>query len=494
MEEWGDGRIEIELVEHDPGKRWSRRAVAEQGAPDSPPPTAAGRPDDDARPHPADGRPPARGQRRLVALTAGVGAAGLLIGWLAGNAGDDPVADTAVSAPPTVTTAPPSFTDDPALVEPEPPVLDPTTTGRPRPRPRPTSTTLPPLEIAPLEGLDPRLVGLPYELVTELPGGGLLYINLADATLTTMPRRGEGGRVLAGDGWVAVPSPSANTLHVIFDGVEGFAPLPTDVWQVFHASGAATMWLADNDVLTGQPGAVREVDAHGDPTGRAVEVPTLPAMYDGAGAFIVTVGGDWFAVSADGSSRLTTGALLAASATAALVEECDEQLMCTVSVVDRQTGARRTLAMPPPSVSGAGAWIPEGASISPDGRFATMTVQNPAQAYRWQLIAIDLTTEAVHVLADDSYVPAVRWTADSRFAFFAHFTEIAAFDTSTGEVVPVLTDQGSANPYAFDMHPSTGSPWGAPSAGSTTASTDASVPTTAVATTAVPTATTGVSG
>jgi hypothetical protein len=468
VDEWGgqspDGRIEIELVEHEPTRRRSRREFDPAPAPPDAPPTAA---------EPPVAEPPSR--NRLIALVAGVGTAGLLVGWLAGSAGGD----DGVGAAPTrsdavvVTTTPTSFADDPALVEPAEPVLS----APPTTRPRPPTTTQPQVVLESLTALDPRLLGLPYEIVTMSAGGDLLYIDLASGTLTTVDRRdlGLADLLFAGDGWVAVPRGPANAIAVFHDGDPDPEILDgVDAWSIRHISGAATLWLPDDDVLNGFGGSMIEVDAHGAPTGAAVNVPSQPLALDPTGAFLVQAPGGVYAATAAGTSRVTPGTLIAYGATTALVYECDEQLTCATLTVERATGTRRDLpGLTRDRGPDALGWWSPGATptISPDGRWAVIVAPVFVPAFNragdmelagWSVSTLDLadgTSTQLDVAVD--WPSGVHWAADSRFAFFVGSDGLFAYDAQTGEVVPIDSPEIAISPRAtaIAVRPSDGNSW-----------------------------------
>jgi hypothetical protein len=468
VDEWGgespDGRIEIELVEHEPTRRRSRREFDPTPAPPDAPPAAA---------EPPVAEPPSR--NRLLAIAAGVGAAGLLVGWLAGSAGGGdgvgaaPTGSDAIAA----TTTPTSFADDPALVEPDEPVLsEPPTTRR-----RPTTTTQPPVVLEALTGIEPRLLGLPYEIVTLTRTGDLRYINLASGTLATVDGRTSDtvGMLHAGAGWVAVPSGNSGSMAVYHDGnPEPEVVRRIDAWSVRHVPGAPTYWVADNESIGGFGVAMIEVDAYGEPTGASVDVPAHPFGLDSTGAFLVDAPGGAYAVTAAGTSRLTTGIVVAYGPTAAIVYECDEALTCTTLVVDRTTGERREIPglFADHHPERAGWWGPGGSeAISPDGRWAVLitpvTEPSPDGAgvviHTWAVTLVDLaggTTTQLDV--GFNWPSGVQWTDDSTFGFLTGADELLVYDARAGEVLPVGAAGSTLQmPAAVAVRPTDGNSWSA---------------------------------
>ncbi|HWL42659.1 MAG TPA: hypothetical protein VNQ73_06935 [Ilumatobacter sp.] len=466
-----EGRIEIELVEHEPPRRWARDDPATARVPIEPEPVAA---DEDADATPTE----ATGRGRVVGIAAGVGAAGLLIGWLAGGVGNDgnPATDAGPTGTrPVATAAPPaSFGDNPALVEPDAPVLsEPTRTTRPRAT---TTTTVPEARmIGPIPGVDPALVGLPYEIVTEDGRGHLQYIDLATNTITTLgaARGNDTGQLFAGDGWVIVPNGSMGSALAYYDG----DPAPHrindfDAWSVLHAPGASTWWVADETVQMGLPGTMIEIDATGTPTGATVALPTGPMEVDSDGTFLVHAPGGAYLVSSAGTSRLTTGEVIAAGATTVLARECDESLDCGYVVVDRRSGERRLLPglSDELSIERLWRWGMTTRSISPDGAVAmvSLPIWQPMNGGRmmngFTTVIVDLVngqTEPLDVEMEP-WTSGVSWTDDSQYAFLLVNGEVLAWSRETGaflSVGSVPDDAATRRLQVFAVRPSDGTPW-----------------------------------
>lgn len=447
-----EGRIEIELVEHAPTRHRTRTA------PPTPPPISPGAPPDAETP----GVP---GRGRLIGIAAGIGVAGLLVGWLAGNRNDGSPATAATSPVPGTTAPPASFADDPALVEPDAP----TTTSRPRPRV--TTTTVAPsaVVVGPIPDIDPSLIGLPYEIVTEDGRGTLQYIDLAGNSITTLDvRRGsDTGQLFVGHDWVLVPNGSASSQLVVHDGDPDPDFLSLELWSTQHAPGASTLWRADTALQSGRYGEMIEIDVTGEPTGARVPLPRQPTLVDALGSFLVSAPGGTYTVSTKGSARITTGDVAAWGRTAALVVECDESLVCGHVVVDRVSGDRRPLPnlFPDGPIDPIGWWGQGGEWVSPDGTFAfvmTLIANGGGGAVMPQAHIVDLTTGAAIPIGTDAmgWVQNVRWTDDSQFAFFIDNGDMLAWSRATGEVVRAGPDERSTTrPQVFDIRPSDGTPW-----------------------------------
>ena len=462
-----EGRVEIELTSNEPARRHRRTTHRSELPPEVAAPAAPRTQSlvaDPARTEPA-ARPP--GRNRLIGIAAGAGVAGLLVGWLAGRDGG-----TLESAA-TVTTViaagsapPPSFGDDASLVELGAPVL--TTAAD---RERLASTTSPAVE-SHLLALDSRLLGLPYEIVTAGAGGEIQYIDLARGMITIVDGAAgaDTGMLFVGDTWILVPSGSTGDALVYEDG--GAAPRRiehVEPWGILSIPGSPTLWMPDDNVRMNRPGQMIEVGPDLEPTGVRIDVAASPVMIEPPGNFIVPAAGGVYVVSGDGISRLTTGRLIALGPTAALAEECDEQLLCKYVVIDRATGARRDL---PGLVRGAplesvGWWAQNSATVSPDGRLAMVLLptshRDPygGSTVTPRLAAVDLMTGQTTPLTEEAggIQSAVHWTADSQFAFFMIDGDVFAYVAASGELLRAAPDAVSTmRAQAFSLRPSAKTP------------------------------------
>lgn len=458
MRDDSEGRIEIELVEHVPDTRHhrGRHADRDEGTTPRPvvPPASTEARDD------APSTPP---RRRLAGIIAGVGVAGLLLGWMAGRSGDGADASPGDTSA-TSTAVPPTFADDPALVEPAPV----TTTRRPRPS---TTTTVPEVWVnaSPIPDIDPSLIGLPYEIVTDTGRGRLQYLDLANNELTTVRMRysGDTGQLFVGEGWVLVPNGSRETQTVIFDGSGKQSELAAHPWALLHAAGSPTLWLKDQQMLLNTAGEVVEVDVFGEPTGVVVRLPRPPVAIDSTGAFLVEAPGGVYAVTSEGTTRVTTGRVVAWGRHAAIVTECDTELRCRDLVVRRSGGEPREL---PPLPDGASfepiGWYGQHAeAVSPDGMLAIVNVVNPSpdgQGFRSEAHLVDLLAGTARPLrtTPDTWIQSVQWTDDSQFAFFLDGGEMWAWSRADNAIVRAGPDEHSTDyTQAFGVRRTDGTPW-----------------------------------
>lgn len=470
-EDRDEGRIEIELVEDAPPRRWARRDGGVHAAgPTAFPPQpqggeASGGPDTEAAE-----RGPA-GRRATMAIAGGLGVAGLLVGWVVGRADRDtaaatPAAETLVAG----TTPRPSFADDPALVEPDAAVISEPAAPRTT-RPRPSTTTVPLLqEVSPIPGLDPALAGLPYEIVTGDVGGNLRYLDLATSTLTTVHSRRGIDTFYVGDGWVILPN-GAPRANVIYDGDPEPVQVPFYAWSVMHATGSETLWQPDASLEATQMGTMIEIDETGTPTGREVDLPRYPTSVDADGTFVVDGPGGVYLVSDRGIARLTAGEIVALGPTIALVHECDPALVCEYATIDRATGARHALpalSVPNLRIDPVAWWTYTDEAVSPDGElamvFATVAPEHgSSEVTESELVVVDLDSGEMTAMPDihpQPWMSGVSWTADSRFAFFMSDGEVLAWSRETGEVLRAGHDETSTQrPQTFRVRPSSGTPW-----------------------------------
>jgi hypothetical protein len=141
--------------------------------------------------------------------------------------------------------------------------------------------------------------------------------------------------------------------------------------------------------------------------------------------------------------EITSGRLLALSATVAVVEECADDLTCARYVVDRATGDRRVLD---DAELHRGDLAPYGPvalpSVSPDGRLAVVELFEPSARASSQrsLGVMDLATGSVDEIGPTQDVGQVAWSPDGRFVLHISGGRIAAYDTETAETVVIVEE------------------------------------------------------
>jgi hypothetical protein len=208
-------------------------------------------------------------------------------------------------------------------------------------------------------------------------------------------------------------------------------PDPRHLWVADGADG-------DRMVLVG-------VDGRG--TGVLIAVPAgssqLSAIPDETGYLLFPGIGGVYDVRPGRTSRVTTGALLAAGPTRWLTDECDSQARCGPVVIDRSTGARHALSLHLDQAS----YAPVGV-ISPDGTVAA--VQAGSSSARIEMI--NLATGAEHALphriasADEGQESTMAWSPDSRWLFLAASDGLYAVGSRTGQIIDLSHALGATLP------------------------------------------------
>jgi hypothetical protein len=206
-------------------------------------------------------------------------------------------------------------------------------------------------------------------------------------------------------------------------------PDPRHLWV---ASGA----VDDRMALAG-------MDGRG--TGVRIAVPAgssqLSAIPDQAGYLLFPGIGGVYDVRPGGTSRITTGTVLAVGPTRWLTGECDNQARCRPVVIDRFTGARHAL-----NARLYQAGYPAGV-ISPDGTAAAVLAGSPST----RIEIINLATGAEHALplrvaSIDEGGESLVWSPDSRWLFLAANDDLYAVGSRTREILDLSHMLGTALP------------------------------------------------
>jgi hypothetical protein len=155
-----------------------------------------------------------------------------------------------------------------------------------------------------------------------------------------------------------------------------------------------------------------------------------------------------------GTSRVTTGTVLAVGPTRWLTAECISRVRCRLVVTDRSTGVRYPLnTRVPLSTRLNGAVMSTVGVISPDGAAAAVLVGSP----RARIEIIDLVTGAAHALplridlsgADMGWAWEA-WSPDSRFLFIAN-GDLYAVSQRTGQITNLSHTLAPALPQLFQL-------------------------------------------
>lgn len=185
-----------------------------------------------------------------------------------------------------------------------------------------------------------------------------------------------------------------------------------------------------------QPRRMLLVGLDGHHTGTSVlaatgNTTTAATASDGGGYLLMRSESGVYQVRPSGRRRITTGSVTAAGLTGWLTAECDHGRRCENVLIDRATGARR-------SVLGRvqAANVPTGV-ISPGG--STAAVYHVASTGELELHLLDLGTGSDHVArgagATSFADEALAWSPDGRWLFIAASGRLLAVDARTRRVV-----------------------------------------------------------
>lgn len=134
---------------------------------------------------------------------------------------------------------------------------------------------------------------------------------------------------------------------------------------VFPGPAAGQMWVRPAD--DHQP-VMALATLDGKRLADFVSVPrgssSFEAVADGGGYLLYQSIGGVYQARPGGLRRISTGALLAVGSTGWLVAECDAQYRCSLVLVDRRSGARRTVPGDPVSRDRTGVLAPDGATAA----------------------------------------------------------------------------------------------------------------------------------
>lgn len=232
-------------------------------------------------------------------------------------------------------------------------------------------------------------------------------------TRTNVPRIGTGQVFFLAGAHDVIIRPEDNVPgYRVPDGEEP-EPLPNSLAQPTYAAFPGPdvnhYWISYGE----QFNALLLVDRDGQAAAAPVGIPggfvTGP---DGTGQIIVQATGGAYVSGANGFTRVTSGQVIAAGATALLTLECDEHLVCSMIVIDRASGRRVSIGPP-----GAATHAFTPGVVSPDGRHAAYAaVDRSEQA----LYVLDLTNGRERKITDIlTYDQAPgAWSHDGRYFFY----------------------------------------------------------------------------
>jgi hypothetical protein len=220
------------------------------------------------------------------------------------------------------------------------------------------------------------------------------------------------------------------------------------------------LWVSSNTnddrmVLVGMDGRRTGPSIAAPPQSSPVNT-SLVAIPDQTGYLLFSGISGVYDVRPSGTSRVTTGTVLAVGPTRWLTAVCNSHARCRPVVIDRSTGVRYPLNTPVPlSTSLNGALQSTVGVISPDGATVAVLVGSP-QA---RIEIIDLVTGTAHALPlriDLSEVDmgwaweSMVWSPDSRWLFIAN-DDLYAVNQRTGQITNLSHTLGPTLPQLFQL-------------------------------------------
>jgi hypothetical protein len=400
---------------------------------------------------------------RLVVTAVVAGAIALFVGWSFGRAGDGggSQADELETGSTTLTTTVPpdevGATIAPVDLSLLPTSLSPTTSsftpivGTARPV---STTTTPDGWVTSTARVAPQAAELGVRIVGLHPNGTVVELDTTSGELASIRvgvRTNYQGGLYAGADWILVGQPDSAGA-TLFRG-HGDPELLTlaQPWLLHWQPGTDRFWRLDETVRFGDPLHIVEITYDGTPTGVAFDADGrywIPGADPLGGLLVLGAPGGSYHIAPEGTSRITTGDVIALNANTVLASDCGEAMEhCGLIVIDRASGATTPLV---PTVlepttdsapieyfdSPAGYGYPSLLSaISPDGRYSPIMVANVDQDYG----VIDMTTGEFIQFGD---VPesSLWWSPDSRSAMYLVNGHLTVYDFDTRTTYEVSTD------------------------------------------------------
>jgi hypothetical protein len=224
---------------------------------------------------------------------------------------------------------------------------------------------------------------------------------------------------------------------------------------VFPGPDARHLWVpggssGDRMVLAGMDGRRAGPSITAPPQGSAVNA-SLQAIPDQAGYLLFPGTGGVYDARPGGTSRVTTGTVLAVGPTRWLTAECTGHAPCRTIAIDRSTGVRHPLGTRISGTAQSTAGV-----ISPDGSTAAV-LAGSSQA---RIEIIDLATGAAHALPLRIDLPAIdmgwawesmAWSPDSRWLFAAAGGDLYAVSQHSGQITNLSHALGPALPHLSQL-------------------------------------------
>jgi hypothetical protein len=178
------------------------------------------------------------------------------------------------------------------------------------------------------------------------------------------------------------------------------------------------------------------VDADGASVGKSVTLPGNADPYpypDGSGNILAMGVGGVYSLGPGGAQRVSTGRLVATGPTRWVTQDCDDQARCSLVVIDKSSGSKRSLPNAPIPVS-----YTIGV-ISPDGRTAAFVNHLGDGSAPSIVLMLDLNTGQqlpFSLTVDPQYDESgiLAWSPDSRWLFCIDQSGVVhAVDPATGQ-------------------------------------------------------------
>ena len=395
-------------------------------------------------------------RRKLVVTALAAAVVALFIGWALGRSGGDGSAatdesGTRVSEPPATTvdgdalgaTVP---TVDPALFP--SPTIPATTEATVR---RTTTTTDVPAWSLTQARVQVEAAELAIRIVGVRPNGEVVELDTATGELASFGEPVEMAapqQLWAGVDWILANG--RNNGVRLFTGrqapqlVDGF-----EAWMLHAQPGTDRFWAVVPEI--GQWVRIVEITADGTATGVefAIDGRYWVTGSDPAGGLVLFgAPGGSYRVSPEGTSRITTGDVIALSAQVAVAADCGESMQpCGLVVVDRTTGESRSVVptiAEPTTATQASPYLESPAAygfpalisgISPDGRYSPIMISSVDQDYG----LVDLVTGEFIQLGDYPE-SGLWWAPDSRSVMYIVNGHLMVFEIESRNTYEVSPD------------------------------------------------------
>lgn len=370
-------------------------------------------------------------RRRLVATAVAVSALAFGVGWMLGRG--ESHAGTGDASPTTTTPSVAALASvPPELIGSTLPSVDPRLIA-------PTSTLVSGWTFA-SAGVDDRAAALGIRIIGVRPGR-VLELDTATGELAELQVRAryrEPPHIDAGDDWILVRRTDISYAQLFRGRDEPISIRLGYATNAFPEPGTDRLWRVLTASQRDAPTRVVEIDHEGAESGVAFEFdgPGQVAGADPAGGVVVVAPGGSYLAGTDGSTRLTTGDVIAISTEEALITECSDDLTtCGLVVLDRASGATTALepALPIGNsdvqiyASGSSYGFPSLLSaISPDGRHAPVVINGA----RLRFGVIDLVTGDFAPLGVTPQ-SGLWWAPDSRFVMYLFNERLMMYDFET---------------------------------------------------------------